>query len=112
MGLVKQYLCDNCGEIMYGKKGVGLVHKTYRSIRGSITVQRWNNDRNQGEFVYISEHPEEPMCFCNTACFKEFAEFKCNEWDKGLEKAENLRLARLREEAEVDYKKRKSEGLI
>jgi hypothetical protein len=108
MGLERNYTCDACGKVLQGRKGLAEVHETYLSIKGSMTLQRWDDVTHKPDFIYLSESQFEPMCFCNTMCIKAFAEAKIDIHDKQDIKASNYERAQELHKKYVDpegYKK-------
>lgn len=81
MAILDQYVCDNCGTLLYGKQGVADIHKDYLSIKGTITFQTYNTKTRKREFVYITDVPNQLSTFCNTECLKQYGIKKINkEW--------------------------------
>jgi hypothetical protein len=75
---IESYNCDGCGELLYGKKGITFIKKTYISIKGQVTLQRADKKTGRTDFAYISdtENKENPLCFCDTECFKSYIDMK------------------------------------
>lgn len=90
-------MCDCCGEVLKGKKGMVDINKSNIAIRGMIT-----HFDGQGDYVHITYRADDDMSFCNTECFKNF----CN---RRIEEYENRRMEQLKQEASDDIVYRRNE---
>lgn len=84
---LNQVMCDCCGEILKGTKGLTQVNKSNIAIRGMITYFD-----GSGDYLHITYHADSDLNFCNTECFKNF----CN---RRIEEKENKRKEALMREA-------------
>lgn len=71
MAKVEQYLCDACGEVLYGRKGMVFIKKRYVQFKGKLLMQD-TDDPTTGcaRFCYITKNIEEPeLSFCDPEKF-------------------------------------------
>jgi hypothetical protein len=75
-----QIVCDGCGDVVKGTKGMVGISKNNFAIRGMITY--FDDD---GAFVHITKRADEDMNFCDTKCFKDFCNRRLDEYNKRRE---------------------------
>lgn len=93
-------LCDFCGEILYGKKGIADVRKDYVNfIPNKITFEKylgkdWRSQDMRGEYDwgYVQKKVGQEFTFCNGDCL--------SDWLKLALKPENLKW-----QSDIDEKK-------
>jgi len=76
MGIVHQWLCDMCGEILSGKKGTASIEKEYISIRGTLTIQDVDEVTKRKIFTYTSRSEQDTMTFCNYKCMGAYIDMR------------------------------------
>lgn len=67
--------CDSCMKALDGKQGTAEVKSNYITIKGSVCLYVWNEDRSQHDFYYAQSKGDLNMLhFCNGRCFDDFME--------------------------------------
>ncbi len=70
MGVVEQELCDGCGALISGKKGVVYQRNPALLITGQISVMEVDPDSKWREHIYITPGPETKLSLCNMDCLQ------------------------------------------
>lgn len=99
MAIVEQIMCDMCGTVLVGSKGIHKISKSYVEIAGF--VRDWTADPQSGwrEYAYVSAPDKRQMAFCtedDAQCFFDYLDMK-------RKQNKVHREAKLREEASVDW---------
>jgi ribosomal protein L24E len=91
-------LCDFCGEILYGKKGISDVRKDYISfIPNKITFEQyqgkdWRAKGNHGEYDwgYVNKRLGQEFMFCNSDCLMDWLRLSLKpenlKWQSSIDK--------------------------
>ena len=103
MSQITQQICDGCGKILTGSKGIVKIHEPFITIKGSIGVGEVDPDTKWREFMFITPNSTNDLAFCDIDCLKAYI-------DTGTERARNRHISRLREEAEFGGKGPKNSG--
>jgi ribosomal protein L24E len=79
---IQQIICDHCGKILYGKKGIADVHEDYIQIQGSSAFEQYNV--LEGKYIYRFLFPtsREALAFCDVKCLSLYMQ-------TAIERAEN-----------------------
>lgn len=78
--------CDNCAEIIYGKKGTAYVTKPYLFIRGFFASYRTDNSPVGVIQTRITSEKQTELIFCDLKCLGLFIEQREKFWDSIREK--------------------------
>lgn len=64
MGVIEQTLCDGCGELIYGKKGIAFVKKDYIQIIGQVTFHKVTQETQWVDHMHLTPTDHENLSFC------------------------------------------------
>lgn len=65
--------CDSCAEILEGKKGTAQIRQSYITLKGSLCLYEWNEEKQSYQFTYSQKKSDiQRLDFCN---FKHMAEY-------------------------------------
>lgn len=94
---VNQQLCDGCGELLTGIKGITKVYREFIRFKGSMQLGEVDKQTRWREHYYLTPHGEVELTFCNLDCVGIYVDHK-------LTVAKTRRAQKLREETDATFK--------
>lgn len=73
--------CDNCGDILRGRKGTTFVERDHLAFKGAFTIQT-TDEVGQPDHFYVTQNPEEMHHFCDFMCLQAFADFRRHRYEE------------------------------
>jgi hypothetical protein len=64
MSIANHTICDGCGEILYGKKGIHFIKKDYIQIKGQITVHEVDKTTDWISHLHMTPTENEDLSLC------------------------------------------------
>ncbi len=85
MAKIENYVCDSCGKVLYGKKGLAFIRERYLQIKGGkMLIQDFDKDAHASKFAYITPNiPEFELSFCDPMtqpCFMDYLKYREESW--------------------------------
>jgi hypothetical protein len=65
-------MCDHCGGILCGKKGIADIHKDYIQIQGSSAWEQWDELDKKYRYKFLFPTSREALAFCDVKCMTLF----------------------------------------
>lgn len=95
MALNIQRVCNNCGQLLYGKNGTRWTKKPHIYIKGRIALQNLGEEARQYH-AFVTKDDEEETTVCDAACLGEYCETRRTQYKQNREQ-------KLRQEANNNF---------
>lgn len=76
MATIQQQLCDGCGALITGTKGITKVYNEAILIRGSLGIFEVDKETRWRDHLFITPHGATDLAFCKLPCIQAYIDHR------------------------------------